>query len=298
MTAHFRCLDLQFSVTTESPEDTGHLEAVLGSFAAPHDESEGLDLVRYDLRKIDGRHALLVDGQPVRVADDPVQPLEVLLWDVAGRTVRNRGDRVILHSAVMRAPGGAVLLLPGPSGSGKSTTAYGLSKAGWDYLSDEFAVLDPATFAVTPFRRPIGLKTGTRRLLPQVDAESILVPSGSSSTAHVVADPGEPPRGSVDRPTFVVFPTYEHGAATEITALPASHTCLRLLENVFGLRETPGVMLPAMRRLALGVAGFQMTIGDLDAAVAQLSELAHGRNGQRGSERTAPARVTGSTSGS
>jgi len=35
-------------------------------------------------------------------------------------------------------------VLPAPSGSGKTTLTAGLVAAGWGYLTDELAILDPS----------------------------------------------------------------------------------------------------------------------------------------------------------
>lgn len=64
------------------------------------------------------------------------------------------GRRILLHAGVVDHPRHGTLLLVGPSGAGKSTATSVLSR-GAGYLSDELGILDPETFAVTGFPKPV-----------------------------------------------------------------------------------------------------------------------------------------------
>lgn len=46
------------------------------------------------------------------------------------------------------------MVFPAPSRSGKTTLTVGLVVAGWGYLTDELAILDPSGATVSPFARP------------------------------------------------------------------------------------------------------------------------------------------------
>ncbi|MBS2039172.1 hypothetical protein JST97_29585 [bacterium] len=74
-------------------------------------------------------------------------------------------DVVFVHAGAV-ALGGQVILIPGSSYSGKSTLTHSLVRAGAEYFSDEYAVVDRLG-RVHPFPRPIALRSdGGRRVSP------------------------------------------------------------------------------------------------------------------------------------
>ncbi|MCS6711613.1 hypothetical protein JSY14_06070 [Brachybacterium sp. EF45031] len=64
------------------------------------------------------------------------------------------GRRVLLHSGVVRHPRLGTVLLIGPSGAGKSTATSRLAREG-RYVSDELAILDPDTFEIEAYAKPV-----------------------------------------------------------------------------------------------------------------------------------------------
>ena len=67
-------------------------------------------------------------------------------------------SRVFVHSGAVGWQGQGILL-PGESMSGKSTLVAELVRAGAEYYSDEFALLDPEG-RLHPYPRPISLREG------------------------------------------------------------------------------------------------------------------------------------------
>ncbi len=65
-------------------------------------------------------------------------------------------DRVFVHAGVVVCQGRGILL-PGRSFSGKSTLVAELIRAGAEYYSDEYAVLD-STGSVHPYPRPLSIR--------------------------------------------------------------------------------------------------------------------------------------------
>lgn len=69
----------------------------------------------------------------------------------------------LLHAAALTPPEDAgegpssALVLVGPSGRGKTTASLALARAGWGYLSDETAVIDPADRSVAPYPKPLSV---------------------------------------------------------------------------------------------------------------------------------------------
>lgn len=289
----FRCLSHEFSVVADRPFDRSAVSQALEPFRMKVDADE--PTVRYELRDdAAGRYSLVVDGQEVRISDDPAEPLDLLLWYVGEHTVLAETRLVLLHAGAVLAADGRAMLLPGPSGSGKSTTTLGLVRAGFGYLSDEFAVLDPETAEVSAFPRPLALKQGTRALLPAVDGLAIQASVDPAQTVHLPAD-----RVGIRAPegTFatgwVVFPRYQEGSATVLTELSPGEACIELVRSTFQHDGRAAEVLGTMARISRGAAAYRLTIGDLDEAVEVLTALTTGPGATTHDRRNSRPRPTG-----
>jgi hypothetical protein len=67
----------------------------------------------------------------------------------------NRGRLIMLHAAVLAAPGGQAVGFVAPSGTGKTTIASLLGRE-WGYLSDETLAVD-ADGSVVPYPKPLSV---------------------------------------------------------------------------------------------------------------------------------------------
>ncbi|HEY4944006.1 MAG TPA: hypothetical protein VII56_21430 [Rhizomicrobium sp.] len=84
-----------------------------------------------------------------------------IMWLLFWRLLRIRADTIFFHASALGMSGQGTMLV-GPSGAGKSTTALALAARGHNFLSDEVAAYVPASGALFPFRRPVGIKPGPR----------------------------------------------------------------------------------------------------------------------------------------
>lgn len=145
--------------------------------------------------------------------------------------------RLTLHAAVLERHG-RVLLMPAPPGSGKSTLCAALMLDGWRLLSDEMALLDPATGLVTPAPRPVSLKNGSidiiRRRAPRAHwgpaahdtlKGTVVHLRASSTSVARAAEPG--------LPGWLVFPKYQADAPARLLARPKAASLMQLAQNSF-----------------------------------------------------------------
>jgi hypothetical protein len=72
--------------------------------------------------------------------------------------------RYAVHAAAV-ARGNRALILAGPGGTGKTTLALALAARGFELLSDELAVIDPAGPLIHPYRRNVHVRPGTPELV-------------------------------------------------------------------------------------------------------------------------------------
>ena len=104
-----------------------------------------------------GLYAVSIGAQELIRTPDLNRLLKFLKLHVQHAIAESAVERLFVHAGAVAWRGKAILL-PGHSGSGKSTLVRELICAGAEYLSDEFAVLDPDGL-VHPFARPLSLRT-------------------------------------------------------------------------------------------------------------------------------------------
>lgn len=165
-----------------------------------------------------------------------------------------RPDLLFVHAAVLRCGPDAVMLA-GDSGSGKSTTAWGLTRLGFAFMSDELAPIDPRTRVVEPYPRALGLK--------RVPAGLELPPNARrlERTIHVpVAELGVPCVAGRAPLAKVFFVRHDPQAqAARVVALSPAETAARLYVLSLNALAHPAAGLDAVARVAAGVRGYLLT---------------------------------------
>jgi hypothetical protein len=114
----------------------------------------------------------LYSYQRDQVIDRKSQSLPGLLnhavWDIHAYVAEHVRDFLLIHAGAASAPEGA-LLVPGGTGSGKSTLVAALLQRGFEYLSDDFAAIDPITTKIYPYPKRISLKRPSLRFFPGLE---------------------------------------------------------------------------------------------------------------------------------
>jgi HprK-related kinase A len=185
---------------------------------------------------------------------------------------------LILHAAVVERHGQA-LILPAPSGSGKSTLCAGLVQRGWRLLSDELTLVRPQDGCLVPVSRPICLKQDSieviRKFAPRAAFGPVFGETHKGRVAHL-----RPPSDSVARaqepavPAWVVFPRYQAGAATSLTAVSRGRAFLRLADNGFNYSLLGVKGFETLGRLVDCCSCYELIYGDLEEVTSLLKSLA------------------------
>jgi HprK-related kinase A len=197
-----------------------------------------------------------------------------LNWCVSGRVQ----DCLVIHAAVLERHGRA-LILPAPPGSGKSTLCAALAHRGWRLLSDELALVQLADGRLQPLPRPISLKNTSIPLMQSYLGNAVFSPSVADTVKGTVAHLQAPP-GSVARwadtaaPGWIVFPRYQAGTATELTALPKAPTVLTLAQNAFNYSLLAERGFKAAAGLVGAAQCYRFVYSRLDEAVELFARLA------------------------
>ncbi len=146
-----------------------------------------------------------------------------------------------VHAEVVGTPGGCIVM-PGPAGSGKSTLTAELVHAGFDYYSDELALLREDTLDVSPFPLAYCVKESG------IDALASLFPALRALPLHLRADGRRvaylpPPEGSVPRPLdrrrarAIIYPEFNATATTRWHPLTKSESLRQLLAQCLIVRR-------------------------------------------------------------
>ncbi len=220
------------------------------------------------------RYAIIGDGEEVfgRLRRDEVLPY--LEWAINYRVIAQHSEYLQLHAATLGRQGRGVILV-GQSGSGKSTLAAALAARGWEYLSDEFALIDPDTLLLHALPKALCIKAGSFDLVqrlglplwrrrPYVKAFKGRVGYISPSDLNVATD-ALPVR-------LIVFPRYRGGGGTSLFPVSRSRAAFSLAANsfnrgVFGDRlvSTLGRIVRQARCVALEPDGLEESCALLES---------------------------------
>lgn len=210
---------------------------------------------------------------------NPVPPeslLAYLEWIINLTAVTNlRSQYLLLHAGAV-AHRGAGMLLCAASGSGKSTLTAGLVAHGFQYLSDEIAVIDPDDLLLFPYPRSICVKEGSRASLqphfPQLTTADVQHRFGGEPVWYL-----QPPfERWCTNPVpvrFVIFPRYIEGAPTELTEISRSTAAEHLVRQSFTGDALGAQGIGAIVRLLQGADCFTLTTGNLPEAMTSLRNL-------------------------
>jgi hypothetical protein len=228
--------------------------------------------VRFDVMRRAGQAAnpweVLKNGEPcvAALATDHVVPYVVaqvsrLAFDMS------RG-RVALHGASASHFGRAVAIV-GESEAGKSTLVTWLAHRGWQFLSDEVAVIDPVSMIVRPFWRPIGVRRPgplDQLVGGHADGRSdILVPPSSIGDLGQAADLAA-----------IVVPVVLEQSGARLRGMSGASALVALALNCPDLARVGLDAFERLTHLVGHVRTFALEYGDLDEAESVLRDLVTG----------------------
>jgi hypothetical protein len=170
------------------------------------------------------------------------------------------------------------VLFAGAKGAGKSTLAAALVAAGAEFVTDDYAPLEQATWRVWPVPYTPGIKRGSwrplRRHYPDLDARPVHEFAGLQ-IRYLELDAAR--MAPLDRGLPVaalVFPRYRAGAGLEQQPMAATEALAALCHARSLLDRKPAVFAETLRWVE-SVPAYRLVYGDLDRAIEGiLSSLA------------------------
>jgi hypothetical protein len=200
---------------------------------------------------------IVCDEEPIAGPFDLRLALGILDAELRMYIALHAPDHVFVHAGVVGVENRAIVL-PGRSFAGKTTLVAALVKAGAEYWSDEYAVLD-ADGLVHPYPKPLSVRINGTRETDEQPVESLGGRAG-------------------DRPlpvAVIAFTSYRPEAAWALSARTAGEGAVKLLEHSIAARSRPEQVLAAVRRAATNATVLEGERGDAgQAASALLSQQA------------------------
>lgn len=221
------------------------------------------------------RFAVRRGDEDLSGCDRPEDLAPLLLWWVNRMACFETGHRLMVHAGVAAVDGRAVLL-PAAQDAGKSTLVAGLVQAGYQYLSDEAAALDPNAGAVDAYPKWLSLDPGSWPLFPGLRPR---LPADQErfATAQWHVPPDDVRAGAVvarAEPAWIVAPRYRAGAATTLEPLGRAEALSVLTSEAFNLGRFGAAGFRALADVARRCRCWRLTAGSLDEAVEAVRSVA------------------------
>lgn len=221
-------------------------------------------------------------------AEEPFLPLPLdqaapllewgLNWCMASRPL----GYLAIHAAVV-ARGNEALLLPGFPGAGKSTLCSSLVFLdNWRLLSDELALLDPASGDLFPHPRPINLKNNAIDIVSRFPGARI-GPRYLDTRKGTVAL-AAPPESSVAaaetpaRCRWVVFPTYVGNDTGWCEEISQAESFALIAEQSFNKDRMGETGFRALCNMLNEARCYQIGYGSTEEALALIDGICRTQN--------------------
>jgi hypothetical protein len=220
-----------------------------------------------------GRFGIREAGVPLLESLDRQDLLLHLSGIVIGRLAAQIGSGISLHGGAVGWNGRSILI-PGASGAGKSSLTAWFVDKGFDYLTDELAVLLNDGHRLAGLPRALMLK-------PEADAIVSSFPefAGCAKQRYgpvLMLRPQHeksPSRNHVQC-GLIVFPDFNPGAELAITSLSAAKASMRLMAASGNASILADGGVPAINRLVRDVPAFVLTYGAFEQLEGVLDVLA------------------------
>jgi len=275
-------------VETNVAEALERVEETYGAFR--QDVVHRADILALQLLRLEGGAVFLVgDSAGYRQGwNDQASALV----DLFGRIVFGVLERLhrrgvyAIHAGAVVYRGGA-LVIAGKSGQGKTTLVLGLLRRGLGLLSDEFAVVEPDTQRILPYRRGSHIRPGTPELIPElafVRDRPRRQLGGGIEWALTPADlarvfPGCLAQEAPLRHVLLLDGAPRLDRAPSIAAVPAALTTIELLRGTWAASIDFADGLARIGSLMNGVRCGRLRAGALDATLDRVTSWLESADG-------------------
>jgi hypothetical protein len=267
-TRRFDALGLTFGVQAEDPGLCSYVERLYAGFPEPGNAAH-----RYILNDTADGATLWFDDERVGDAGELAALVAPLVHSV-NRQALDGSEHLILHAGAIEQDG-VGLVFPGSMEAGKTTLAAGLVRAGFGYLTDEGVAIDRENLSIHPYPKPLSIDRGAWRLFPELEPQAGLGTNAYKADQWQVP-PADIRPGALGRSCgvdVIVFTTYEEGAETSIEPLRRAEALVELAKNTYKFDVQGAPALDVLAEVVRSAACYQLTSGDLDAAIGAVTRV-------------------------
>jgi hypothetical protein len=265
-------LQYSFRVEWDDPRVGELLDHFLDSFRLEQDDG----LPTYSLKRSsrDGELRAYLNKRRFHQSTNMDSLLNNFLRRVNSEAIRRTKGFILVHSGAVSWRGRGILL-PAAMESGKSTLAAGLVRAGFSYLSDEAAAIDPVNGWVHPYPKPLSLDPSSVELLDSL-VDTLPPEYRRESTIQYHIRPDDLRKRSIGRACrvrFVIAPKYDRAHKTKLQAISRAEGLTVLAENCFNFGRWRSRGVTALARVAERAECFRLSVGNLDDAVGMIAKI-------------------------
>jgi hypothetical protein len=261
----YAVLSFRFRVRSQIPQIVPAMDHLLAPFRADGAAKADATYSFVSSRASEERFALHRGPSCARRSDSPVLLLEYLLWEINSRAIASVEGHVAVHAAAASFDGRAILF-PAPPNGGKTTTVAGLVRAGFDYLTDEAALINLGTLELHPYPRHLALEPRSAAAIFGIVPAHLERWRG----AALNVSPDDLREGSIGAPCpvdAVIFPRYALDDPTRLSPLSRSEALEGLVRNSFNLARWRSRGFEVLAELVRRAECYTLTMGDLPSAV-------------------------------
>jgi hypothetical protein len=214
--------------------------------------------------------------------------LRALEYAICSRVLAYRSDLIVLHGATLLRSGLLTLVL-GRSGAGKTTLAIALTTHGFRLLSDDIALLDPASNQLLPLPRCFHLDRRSRGLLASV---GVALPAAAVQHGFVTpADLGDATAGaSTLRNVVLLTGGTGDAASADGCRVTQAETAVELLYEAGWTAEHGAAPLSALASLLARADCIRLSRGPLGELSGRVSSFCEANEAATKPSKPVPVR--------
>lgn len=244
--------------------------------------------IRMDVRKVGRRwlrrqrYDIFGDGERIHSDIPAGELLPHLEWGITWRFVVGCTEYVQVHAASM-ARDGRGIVLAGDSGAGKSTLAAALLARGWDYLCDEFALINPETLDLHPYPKALCIKAGSfeavSRLGLRLSRDRHYVKSIKGKVGYISLSDTDVRIAAPCPVRLVLFPRYVGAGSPQLRPMTRAEAAFHLAGHTLNRDAFGHRVVPVVGQVARNARCFRLDSCGLDETCDLIESVFDETNG-------------------
>jgi HprK-related kinase A len=221
------------------------------------------------------RYAVSRDGETTIASCRSSEVLPHLEWAINAGVIARHAEFLQIHAAAF-ARAGQGMIIAGRSGAGKSTLAAALLARGWEYRSDEFALIDRKTARLDAFPKALNIKAGAFELVEGLSLGLICQRKYVRALKGRLGFIAAPRRCEPYPPVpvrYVLFTRHTPGTEPRLRRISPARAVITLLGHTINAEEVESDAIALLTRVTRGAQCFRLDAGALEPTCRLLERL-------------------------